>query len=81
MCENSLFAPFGHKLPFSHRVIDLQTLAYPLIGCRSLADICKYFNIKTDTAKLHSALYDAELHLKTYTELINILNKYKSIAL
>jgi oligoribonuclease (3'-5' exoribonuclease) len=66
MILNSLYDGLEKDLPFSHRLIDVNSIGF-LWGRSSLRTNAEYFGITVDETKLHSALYDAELHIKVFS--------------
>ena len=58
--------------PFSHRLMDISSLSLMILGTAGMVTILEKLGIPTDDGKLHSALYDAELHLKVFHALASI---------
>ena len=56
----------------SRRILDLTSLSLTIIGVAGVSSIAEYLGISVDENKAHSALYDAELHLKIFYSLIAI---------
>ena len=59
-------------LPLSRRLMDLSSLSLAVLGTAGIVTVSERLGIPTDTDKAHSALYDAELHLKLFRSLISV---------
>ena len=59
-------------LPLSRRMMDISSLALLVLGDVGMTTILEKLGISTDDGKRHSALYDAELHLKIFHTLVSI---------
>ena len=60
------------SLPLSHRVMDLSSMSLMVLSCAGLSRVAKILGIPTDKDKRHSALYDAEIHLKVFYALLTV---------
>ena len=67
-------------VPVSRRQMDISALSLLIIGKVGMKSTMEYLGITTEEDKLHSALYDAELHLKVFHSLATIASK-EGIAL
>ena len=59
--------------PLSFRIMDLNTLGLYLVGISSVSQLIEYFSIEVEESKRHSALYDAEIHLRLYEKMKALL--------
>lgn len=70
MIQNSIFEPNGDRFPVSFKMVgDLSCLGYHTNGITGLDRQLEHYGIKCDNSKRHSALYDAEMHLKLFRKL------------
>lgn len=53
-------------LPLSRRMVDISSLSLMVLGVAGMTTMLETLGISTDDGKRHSALYDAELHLKVF---------------
>lgn len=60
------------ELPLSRRLVDLTSLAFLILGNAGMTTILEELGISSVDAKRHSALYDAELHLKIFHSLATV---------
>jgi oligoribonuclease (3'-5' exoribonuclease) len=67
MLMNSVYHGKENKIPFSHRLIDVNSIGW-LWGQTSLHDNMKYHGVTVDESKLHSALYDAQKHMEVFSK-------------
>ena len=67
-------------LPLSRRVMDLTPLSLLVLGDTGMTTTLEKLGIATDDEKRHSALYDAELHLKIFHALATVARQ-EGIAL
>jgi len=71
MLQNMYDKNNAGKLPFSHRLIDVNQLGL-FLGCGgALSKLCGYLQIDVDKSQTHGALYDAELHRKVFYGLLS----------
>ena len=63
------------ELPLSRRMMDITGLALTAIGTAGMSTILETLGIEEDDDKRHSALYDAELHLKVFHALLTVLRQ------
>lgn len=71
MLQNMYDKNNAGRLPFSHRLIDVNQLGLTL-GCgHALSKICGYLQIDVDKSQTHGALYDAHLHRKAFHGLLS----------
>ena len=61
-----------YALPLSRRVMDLTPLSLMVLGTTGMSTMLETLGIATEEGKRHSALYDAELHLKIFHALTTI---------
>lgn len=67
----SMYSP-GYTLPLSRRLMDITSLSLLILGTAGMTTILEILGIPTDDNKRHTALYDAELHLKIFHALASI---------
>ena len=71
MMQNSLFEPFNRSHPISYKQVgDLSCLGYHITGKSALDRQLEHFGIECDNSLRHSAMYDAEMHLKLFRKLM-----------
>lgn len=63
------------EVPVSRRVVDLSSLSLFVLGVSGMSTVLETLGIATDEEERHSALYDAELHLKIFHSLATIANQ------
>ena len=62
----------GEPFVLSRRVVDLSSLSLFVVGDVGTSTILEMLGIPTDEEKRHSAMYDAELHLKIFYSLSSV---------
>lgn len=60
------------ELPLSRRMMDISTLSLAILGSSGLSRVMDELGIAAESDRRHSALYDAELHLKVFYALITV---------
>lgn len=75
MCKHSLYDMCTDSdysfIPFSYRMLyDVNALGNFVVGKNSLGSLMNHFGIKSDETKRHSALYDAEMHIKVFRSIL-----------
>lgn len=71
MLQNMYEKNNAGKVPFSHRLIDINQFGL-LLGCGgALSKICGYLQIDVDKSQTHGAMYDAHLHRKAFHGLLS----------
>ena len=74
MTQNSIYEPFDKKFPVSYKMLgDLSCIGHHSIGESALDAQLNHFGIECDNSMRHSALYDAEMHMKLFRKLIGEL--------
>lgn len=63
------------ELPLSRRMMDITGLALVALGTTGMSTILETLGIEEDEDQRHSALYDAELHLKVFHALVTVLRQ------
>ena len=63
------------ELPLSRRMMDITGLALVALGTAGMSTILESLSIEEDDDQRHSALYDAELHLKVFHALLTVLRQ------
>ena len=58
-----------YEMPLSRRVMDLSSLSLMVLGTAGMTTVMEALGIPADDDKRHSALYDAELHLRIFRSL------------
>ena len=61
-----------YALPLSRRLVDISSLSLTVLGVAGMSTILETLGIATEDDKRHSALYDAELHLKIFHALATV---------
>lgn len=59
-------------LPLSRRVMDISSLSLMVLGVAGMTTVLEELGIVVEESKRHSALYDAELHLKIFHTLATV---------
>ena len=62
-------------LPLSRRMMDITALSLAALGTAGMSTTLEALGIEEEEDKRHSALYDAELHLKVFHALLTILRQ------
>lgn len=62
-------------LPLSRRMMDITALSLAALGTAGMSSTLEALGIEEEEDKRHSALYDAELHLKVFQALLTILQQ------
>ena len=62
-------------LPLSRRMMDITALSLAALGTAGMSTTLEVLGIEEEDDKRHSALYDAELHLKVFHALLTILRQ------
>ena len=62
-------------LPLSRRMMDVTTLSLAALGVAGMSSTLEALGIEEEEEKRHSALYDAELHLKVFQALLTVLQQ------
>ena len=62
-------------LPLSRRMMDITALSLAALGVAGMSSTLEVLGIEEEEDKRHSALYDAELHLKVFHALLTILRQ------
>ena len=62
-------------LPLSRRMMDITALSLAALGVAGMSTTLEVLGIEEEEDKRHSALYDAELHLKVFHALLTILQQ------
>ena len=62
-------------LPLSRRMMDITALALTALGTAGMSTTLETLGIEEDNDQRHSALYDAELHLKVFHALLTVLRQ------
>ena len=65
----------NEELPISRRVVDLSSLSLMVLGVSGMSTVLETLGISVTEDDRHSALYDAELHLKIFHALATIANQ------
>ncbi len=68
------------KLPLSRRTMDISSLSLMVLGTAGMTTMLETLGIENEEDKRHSALYDAELHLRIFHALATIARQ-EGIAL
>ena len=63
------------ELPLSRRMMDITALSLAALGVAGMSSTLEALGIEEEEGKRHSALYDAELHLKIFHALLAILQQ------
>ena len=61
-----------YELPLSRRMMDISSLSLAILGDVGMTTMLEKLSIEIDDEKRHSALYDAELHLKVFHALLTV---------
>ena len=67
------------EAPLSRRVVDLSSLSLTVLGIAGMTSILEALGIEATDDRRHSALYDAELHLKIFHALATVANQEGTI--
>ena len=62
-------------LPLSRRVMDITALSLVALGVAGMSTTLEVLGIEEEEDKRHSALYDAELHLRVFRALLGVLQQ------
>ena len=62
-------------LPLSRRMMDITALSLTALGVAGMSSTLEALGIEEEEDKRHSALYDAELHLKVFHALLTVLRQ------
>lgn len=62
-------------LPLSRRVMDITALSLVALNVAGMSSTLEALGIEEEEEKRHSALYDAELHLKVFHALLTVLQQ------
>ena len=62
-------------LPLSRRMMDITALSLTALGVAGMSTTLETLGIEEEEDRRHSALYDAELHLKVFHALLTILRQ------
>lgn len=72
MCMQSLYEPNRKNFPMSYRQLgDVSCLGHAATGIAALDQQLKNYGINPDNSKRHSALYDADCHMKCFKSIVN----------
>ncbi|MDE0243475.1 MAG: 3'-5' exonuclease [Candidatus Kaiserbacteria bacterium] len=63
------------EVPISRRVVDLSSLSLFVLGVSGMSTVLETLGIAVTEEDRHSALYDAELHLKIFHSLATIASR------
>lgn len=66
MLQNMFEKNGRERLPFSHRVIDVNQMGFLLGKGTKLDDLIENYNIEVDESIRHTALHDAYLHMEVF---------------
>ena len=62
-------------LPLSRRLMDITALSLVALNAAGMSTTLEILGIEEEEDKRHSALYDAELHLKVFHSLLSVLRQ------
>ena len=63
------------ELPLSRRMMDITGLSLVALGTAGMSTTLETLGIEENEDQRHSALYDAELHLKVFHALLTVLRQ------